>query len=71
MTKTEALAAFAKAYRVYQLSKDVPPSNLEVAVAYATMDVANMTKTMSEANAIYVIADETSVLTEALAKRAA
>jgi hypothetical protein len=71
MTRTEAAAKFAQAYKAYQLSKEIQPSNLEVAVAYATMDMLNTVKTYNDADAVYVILDEASYLEEALRKRAA
>ena len=62
----DALARYADAYRRYQLSKDVQPYNLEVAVQYATLDKANMVKHMSEDDAVYVVNDEAEYLLEAL-----
>jgi hypothetical protein len=71
MTRTEALAKYAAAYAAYRMAQDVPPYNLQVETQYATMDLANMTKRDTEANALYIIEDETSILIAALNKRAA
>ena len=71
MTRTQAAAKYAEAYRAFQLAKEIKSYNLEVEVAYATMDVLNMVKTANEAEAVYVILDEAACLQEALKKRAA
>lgn len=70
MTRTEAAAKYAEAYRAFQIVKG-STFNIEAATAYATMDVLNMVKTHSEADAVYVILDEVSYLQKALEKRAA
>ena len=63
MTKIEATANFANAYRAYQVSKG-STFNIEVATAFATEDTLNRAKHMSEADAIWYINDEAEYLKE-------
>lgn len=64
MTRTQAAANFANVYRAYQISKG-STVNIEVATAYATQDILNMTKNMSEEDAVYMINDDAAFMMEA------
>lgn len=64
MTRNEAAAKYANAYRAYAVAKG-RTCNIDAATAFATSDVLNMTKHMSEENAVYVINDEAAFLMEA------
>lgn len=63
-TRTEAAAKFAEAYRAYQVAQN-RTCNIDVATAFATEGVLNMTKHMSDEDAVYVINDEADMLREA------
>ena len=64
MTRTEAAANYANAYRAHAIAKN-RTCNIDAATAFATSDVLNMTKNMSDENAVYVINDEAAFLMEA------
>ena len=64
MTRIEAAANYANAYRAYAVAKG-RTCNIAVATEFATSDVLNMTKHMSDADAVYVINDEAAFLMEA------
>lgn len=64
MARNEAAAKFATAYRAYQVAQN-RTCNIDVATAFAAEGVLNMTKHMSDEDAVYVIRDETDMLLEA------
>jgi|GEM_PF-7038066 len=64
MTRTEAASKFSEAYKAYQIHKGAAHC-IETATAYATSDVLNMTRNMSDEDAVYVILDEASIYLEA------
>lgn len=64
MTRNEAAAKFAEAYKAYQVIKQ-SAVNIAVATEYATKDVLSMVRHMSEADAVAVILDEASIYQEA------
>lgn len=66
MTRTEALADYANAYRAYQVFKG-STFNIDVATSYAVQDMNNQTKHYSDSDAIYQICDEALYLREAMA----
>jgi len=66
MTRIEALADYANAYRAYQVFKG-STFNIDVATNYAVQDVNNQTKRYSDADAIYQINDEALYLRAAMA----
>lgn len=70
MTKTAAIAKFAATYSAYLNTITVGGSK-EVALAYAVQDMVNQTKSMSEADAAFLINDEADYLAEKMAKVAA
>ena len=64
MTRNEAAAEFATAYRAYQVAKG-RTFNIDVATAYATQDMLNQTKHLNDADAIFQMVDEAAFLREA------
>ena len=64
MTRIEALADYANAYRDYQVSKG-STFNIEVSTTFATQDMMNMSKHWGDEDAVSVILDEASLLREA------
>jgi len=64
MTRTEAAAKFAEAYKAYRVRK-ASTVNIEAATAYATQDVLNMVRHMNDDDAVAVILDEASIFQEA------
>lgn len=66
MTRIEALADYANAYRAYQVFKG-STFNIDVATSYAVQDMNNQTKHHTDANAIFCINDEALWLREAMA----
>lgn len=65
MTRIEALADYANAYRAYQMFKG-STFNIDVATNYATQDMHNATKRFSDADAIFQINDEALYLRETM-----
>ena len=63
MTRTEAAANYANVYRAHAIAKG-RTVNIEVATAYATQDILNMTKNMSEEDAVYLINDDAAFMME-------
>jgi len=64
MTRTEAAANYANVYRAHAIAKG-RTCNIEVATAYATSDILNTTKHMSETDAVYLINDDAAFMMEA------
>lgn len=64
MTRTEAAANYANVYRTVAIAKG-RTCNIEVATAYATQDILNITKHMSEEDAVYLINDDAAFMQEA------
>lgn len=64
MTRTEAAANYAEAYRAYQIAQN-RTCDIDVATAFATQDMLNQTKHMNDEDAIYLINDEADFLREA------
>lgn len=64
MTRTEAAANYANIYRAIAIAKG-RTFDIETATAYATQDILNMTKHMSEEDAVYLINDDAAFMQEA------
>ena len=64
MTRTEAAANFANVYRANAIAKG-RTYDIEVATAYATQDILNMVRHMSEEDAVSLINDDAAFMMEA------